>query len=290
MDKVAEKGVVREIMEIPEDVRKVFGTAHEIDIDWHIKMQEAFQKHTDNAVSKTINLRHDATVDDVKKSYLSAWEGCCKGITIFRDGSKGEQVLNLGLNKQSLLSNSKKEDIKEVGAAASQVILERPMRVEGATYRIVTPLGSAFITVNQDSLGNPFEVFITIGKAGSEVAAMAEALGRMISTTLRFGNHKPPIERAREIVEQLRGIGGGRSVGFGPNKVRSLPDAVAKAISMHFGFTGVNHDAPVVGNEPQKIEIDETKVVGDICPSCGSPALVFQEGCSKCHACGHSEC
>ena len=279
MAKVAEKGVVRDIEEVPEDVRKIFGTAHEIDIDWHIRTQTAFQKYTENAVSKTINLRHDATVDDVKKAYLAAWEGSCKGITIFRDGSKSEQVLNLGLNKKE----EKKND-----AAPTQVIMERPVKVEGATYRIVTPLGSAFITVNQDSEGNPFELFITIGKAGSEVAAMAEALGRMISTTLRFGNHKPPIERAREIVEQLKGIGGGRSVGFGPNKVRSLPDAVAKAISLHFGFNNVSHDAPEVIEAASDKE--ETKVVGDICPACGSPALVYQEGCSKCHACGHSEC
>lgn len=280
MTKVSEKGVVRDIAEIPEDVRRVFGTAHEIDIDWHIKTQAAFQKYTENAVSKTVNLRHDATVEDVKRAYLMAWDEGCKGITIFRDGSKGEQVLNLGLNK--------KEDIKEVEAAASQVILDRPVKVEGATYRIVTPLGSAFITVNQDENGNPFEVFITIGKAGSEVAAMAEALGRMISTTLRFGNHKPPIERAREIVDQLKGIGGGRSVGFGPNRVRSLPDAVAKAISMHFGFINENHDEPA-GQAAVATE-EDTKVVGDICPACGSPALVYQEGCAKCHACGHSEC
>lgn len=282
MAKVAEKGVIRDIPEIPEDVRKLFGTAHEIDIDWHIKTQTAFQKYTENAVSKTINLRHDATVDDVKKSYLSAWEGNCKGITIFRDGSKGEQVLNLGLNK--------KEEKTSDPAPAPQLILDRPMKVEGATYRIVTPLGSAFITVNQDANGNPFEVFITIGKAGSEVAAMAEALGRMISTTLRFGNHLPPLERAREIVEQLKGIGGGRSVGFGPNKIRSLPDAVAKALSLHFGFASAepNHQEA----QPEVSDGGDlgTKTVGDICPACGSPALVYQEGCSKCYACGHSEC
>ncbi len=280
MDKVAEKGVIRDISEIPEDVRNVFGTAHEIDIDWHIKTQAAFQKYTENAVSKTINLKHDATVDDVKKAYIAAWDSECKGITIFRDGSKGEQVLNLGLNK--------KEEAKDVETSTNQVILDRPVKVEGATYRIVTPLGSAFITVNQDQNGNPFEIFITIGKAGSEVAAMAEALGRMISTTLRFGNHKPPIERAREIVDQLKGIGGGRSVGFGPNKVRSLPDAVAKAISMHFGFNNANHDLPIEHSEVA--EVNDIKVVGDICPACGSPALVYQEGCAKCHACGHSEC
>lgn len=278
MTKVAERGVIREIEEIPEDVRRIFGTAHEVDIDWHIRTQAAFQKYTENAVSKTINLRHDATPDDVKRSYIAAWESNCKGITIFRDGSKSEQVLNLGLNK--------KEGEKE--EPQTQVILDRPMKVEGATYRIVTPLGSAFITVNQDENGNPFEVFITIGKAGSEVAAMAEALGRMISTTLRFGNHKPPIDRAKEIVDQLKGIGGGRSVGFGPNKVRSLPDAVAKAISLHFGLNNLNHE--VLDASVSVQEDEETKVVGDICPACGSPALVYQEGCAKCHACGHSEC
>jgi len=284
MAKVAEKGVVRDIDEIPEDVRRAFGTAHEIDIEWHIKTQSAFQKYTENAVSKTINLRHDATVDDVKKAYLMAWESNCKGITIFRDGSKGEQVLNMGVNK--------KEEIKVDAPAQTQLIQDRPVRVDGATYKIITPLGSAFITVNQDPDGNPFEVFITIGKAGSEVAAMAEALGRMISTTLRFGNHKPPIERAREIVEQLRGIGGSRSVGFGPNKIRSLPDAVAKALSLHFGFGGHGeaHQMPAQIQIEDPVMKMETEKVGDICPSCGSPALVYEEGCAKCHACGHSEC
>jgi ribonucleoside-diphosphate reductase alpha chain len=280
MDKVGEKGVVRDLEEVPSDVKAVFGTAHEITPEWHIKIQAAFQKYTENAVSKTINLRHDATIDDVKKAYLMAWETGCNGITIFRDGCKDAQVLNIGTN------NKEKSD--ELKIEQKQTIIERPVKVNGATYRIVTPLGSAFITVNQDDQGNPFEVFITIGKAGSEVAAMAEALGRMISTTLRFGNHKPPIDRAREIVEQLRGIGGGRSVGFGPNKIRSLPDAVAKAISLHFGFDNSNHAETVeVKEESQK---EETRVVGDICPSCGSPAMVFEEGCGKCHACGHSEC
>jgi ribonucleoside-diphosphate reductase alpha chain len=276
MNRVAEEGVVRKIEEIPQDVRDIFGTAHEIDPDWHIKAQSAFQKYTENAVSKTINLRHDATVDDVKNAYLTAWENGCRGITVFRDGCKEAQVLNLGVGNEKT-------------PVPTQTILERPVRVEGATYKILTPLGNAFITVNHDPNGNPFEVFITIGKAGSEVAAMAEALGRMISTTLRFGNHLPPRERAKEIVDQLRGIGGSRSVGFGPNKIRSLPDAVAKALSLHFGFNGETvHEVPVQSQADSKVI--EVERVGDICPSCGSPALVFEEGCSKCHACGHSEC
>jgi ribonucleoside-diphosphate reductase alpha chain len=309
MEKVASEGVVRKFEEIPEDVRKIFGTAHEIDLDWHVKVQSVFQKHTENAVSKTINLDHDATVDDVKRAYLTAWESDCKGITIFRDGSKSAQVLNIG-TKDKPLSDGVPE----------AAVLERPMKVEGATYRIPTPLGVAFITVNQDQNGSPFETFVTIGKAGSEVAAMAEALGRLISTNFRFGNHLPARERAREIVEQLRGIGGGRSVGFGPNKVRSLPDAVAKAISLHFGFNGVNHleeqasleagsatglpteqagaDMAAYSAPPQGVAqlSDPTPApaglskIGDICPSCGASALVYEEGCAKCHACGHSEC
>lgn len=152
------------------------------------------------------------------------------------------------------------------------------MKVEGATYRIETPLGISFITVNQDPEGNPFEVFVTIGKAGSEVAAMAEALGRLISTTLRFGNHLPARERARGIMEQLQGIGGGKSVGFGINKVKSLPDAVAKALGMHFGLI-----------ETQE-ESKQLSILRDLCPKCGEATFVFEEGCKKCYGCGYSEC
>jgi ribonucleoside-diphosphate reductase alpha chain len=288
MRQVAEKGTVRQISEVPEDVKRIFGTAHEIDPEWHVRMQAVFQKHTDNAVSKTINLRRDVSVDDVKKAYLLAWKTGCRGITIFRDGCKGDQVLNPG---------TKKTEPVEV---PDQLIKPRPMRVNGATYRIETPLGNAFITVNHDEDGNPFEVFVIIGKAGSEVAAMAEALGRMISTTLRFGNHLPAKERAKEIMEQLAGIGGGRSVGFGRQKIRSLPDAVAKAIGMHFGLVGFKQELPestkpVVqeallsgGNGHSQIPLFSKKA--DLCPKCGEAMLVFEEGCKKCYGCGYSEC
>lgn len=315
MKKVGEHGVIRDIEEIPADVRAVFGTAHEIDPTWHIKTQAAFQKYTDNAVSKTINLRHDVTVDDVKRAYMEAWETGCKGITVFRDGSKSEQVLNLGTQK-----DAKKAEVAPVPVPAiePQVVKPRPVKVEGATYKINTPLGNAFVTVNHDGMGNPFEVFVTIGKAGSEVAAMAEALGRLISTTLRFGNHMPAKERAREIMEQMQGIGGSRSVGFGPNKVRSLPDAVAKAIGMHFGLIGTDPAssfsdqssgsavAPATATQTSLVT-EEAKGNGhvanghaqldllaskkkDLCPSCGEAAFAFEEGCKKCYACGYSEC
>ncbi len=315
MKKVAEHGVIRDFDEIPADVRAVFGTAHEIDPTWHIRTQAAFQRNTDNAVSKTINLRHDTTVDDVKRVYMEAWETGCRGITVFRDGCKSEQVLNLGTKAEEKKVETVKVEVVE------QTVKPRPVKVEGATYKIQTPLGGAFVTVNHDSMGNPFEVFVTIGKAGSEVSAMAEALGRLISTTLRFGNHMPAKERAREIMEQMQGIGGSRSVGFGPNRVRSLPDAVAKAIGMHFGL---------IGNEPVSIPTEtaqaettvptasvvahtQLKVDGitagnghtsnghsqmdllstkakDLCPSCGEAAFTYEEGCKKCYACGYSEC
>jgi len=235
-----------------------------------LKMQAAFQKYTDNSVSKTINLPNSATVEDIKNAYALAYQTGCNGITVYRDGCKDVQVLNVGTKpkEQSI--------IKELP--------KRPIKVEGATYRIETPLGTAFITVNHDGENNPFEVFINIGKAGSEVAAMAEALGRLISTTLRFGNHRPAKARALEIVDQLSGIGGAGVVGFGANKVKSLPDAVAKAIAMHFGVTKdqpQNKEMPVLTVSPAK---------RDLCPGCGAAALVLEEGCSKCYACGYSKC
>ena len=150
-------------------------------------------------------------------------------------------------------------------------------------------MGTAFITVNHDGEGNPFEVFVTIGKAGSEVAAMAEAIGRLISTTLRFGNHLPAKERAREIMEQLRGIGGGSAVGFGPNKIRSLPDAVGRAIGMHFGLIGYQAEQTKQATQASLFNNGFAKKL-DLCPSCGNASLVFEEGCKKCYGCGYSEC
>lgn len=285
MNKVAEHGTVREIEEIPGDVRAAFGTAHEIHHDWHVKMQAAFQKHTDNAVSKTINLVNSATVEDIQRAYQMAWDTGCQGITVFRDGCKGDQVLNLGIK-----NGDKKEPLTN-----EQALLPRPVKVEGATYRIETPLGTSFITVNHDANGQPFEIFIAIGKAGSEIAAMAEALGRLISTTFRYGNHVSHKEHAKEIVDQLKGIGSGRSVGFGPNRIRSLPDAVAKALSLHFNlnasYASVAAESPSIkgGNDPI-VASDAPFKRGDICPGCGEATLVFEEGCKKCYSCGHSEC
>ncbi len=307
--KVVEKGVIRDMHILPERIRKIFGTAHEIEVDWHIRTQSVFQKYTENAVSKTINLPHEATVDDVKKAYLLAWETDCKGITVFRDGCKDVQVLNVGLNKE------KEKNETEVGQTV--MIEERPFVVKGATYRLVTPVGTAFITINEDNKGEPLEVFINVGKAGSDITAVAEALGRVISTTLRSRGGSPK-ERAKEIAMQLSGIGGRRSVGFGINKIRSLPDAVAAALSYHFDFRingfakrhetlqngaselNNNGSISIEGDLQEKNYSSDSSIfledkgdfyrLADICPSCGSSSFVYEEGCSKCYVCGHSEC
>ncbi|MFS8158896.1 MAG: hypothetical protein ACMG6E_01540, partial [Candidatus Roizmanbacteria bacterium] len=315
MDKVAEHGTIRDIKEVPEEVRRAFGTAHEIDYIWHVKMQAAFQAHTDNGVSKTINLSHDATVDDIKNAYMNAWATNCLGITVFRDGCKNEQVLNLGTKNKdvSAVLSDGPGAMQEVPERApeEETVKHRPLVVEGATYKIDTPLGTSFITVNHDAYKNPFEVFVTIGKAGSDIAAMAEALGRLISTNLRFGNHLPAKERALEIVEQLQGIGGSRSVGYGMNKIRSLPDAIARAITLHVGMQQDRGEAAggdiVVeasaedkdqsplpfGENGSRSLYASSQSQGpkkDLCPSCGDATFAYQEGCKKCYGCGYSEC
>lgn len=224
-EKVAESGMVSGIDQIPQKIKDIFRTAHEIHHDWHIKTQAAFQKYTDNAVSKTINMKNHVTPEDIGHAYLLAWTTDCKGVTVFRDGCKETQVLNMGVRG--------KEESSDVDDGPT---LGRPLKVIGATYKMNTPVGSAFVTINEDETGEPLEVFINVGKAGSDVTAMAEALGRTISTSLRFKGRLQPKERAREIALQLAGIGGRRSVGFGKNKILSLPDAIAAALSMHFGF------------------------------------------------------
>lgn len=306
MAEIAKRGSVQEL-DVPDDIKKLFGTSMEIDWKWHVKHQAAFQKYTDNAVSKTINLANNATIDDVNKAYWMAYETGCKSITVYRDGSRQVQVMDAKEKKREMCPNCNailfmdngekvcvtcgyKPSDAPVGdeEKIEQTIKPRPMKVDGATYRIETPMGSSFITVNHDGEGNPFELFVTIGKAGSEVAAMAEAIGRLISTTLRFGSHLPAKERAREIMEQLRGIGGGSAVGFGPNKIRSLPDAVGRAIGMHFGLLEyqVGQQASLFTNGHANGLVRKT----DLCPGCGNASVVFEEGCKKCYGCGYSEC
>lgn len=352
---VAEVGSIQGIDVIPDDIKKLFKTAMEVSWDWHVRHQAAFQKFTDNAVSKTINLPNDATVEDVNSAYMKAYETGCKSITVYRDGSRQVQVMDSKQTKrdkcpncdailfmkdgektcvtcgykppkdQVVASTSTNGEAK-VGVKAAEISAKawvRPMKVVGATYKIKTPVGTAFITINQDENGNPIEVFINIGKAGSDIAAMAEGIGRIISKSLKFDGSLNPRERAMVVVDQLRGIGGRTSVGFGPNRIRSLPDAISFALGTHCGFK-VNGNglaktehrqsspalelssdkADVSASGPDLIGADKDHAVAvpelssgaqehahaDICPSCGRASLVYEEGCAKCYSCGHSEC
>jgi ribonucleoside-diphosphate reductase alpha chain len=256
----------------------------------HAYVQAVIQKYVDASISKTVCAPKTYTVEDVKKLYTLAYKLGCKGITFFREGSR-EGVLE-----------RKDEKNEEKTKNLSYTVKPRPMVVHGSTYRINTPVGMAFITINTNG-GNPpepLEVFINVGKAGTDVYAMAEGLGRMISLALRFSSHLSPTERVREIIDQLRGIGGSKTMGFGKDKIRSLPDAVAKVLEIHYHLNDLEKREKNSSNNPQLVSnVDQPtfsqvflKKEGlfDICSSCGEASLVHEEGCKKCYNCGHSEC
>jgi len=219
-----------------------FVSANDLTPEEHVKVQAVAQDYIDSSISKTVNAPNAHTVEDVKKLYTMAYDSGLKGITYMRDGSR-EGVLSR--------KEDKKDEVKAEVVQIPQVpVIPRPMVVEGVTYGTETPVGKTYITINHNTSKEPFEVFITVGKSGSDVAAMADALGRMISLNLRLNGLLSPRERVRQVVAQLIGIGGARSVGFGENRVRSLPDAVAKVLSRHFEFrvNGVVEDKNVLIN------------------------------------------
>jgi len=269
---VLRRGSVRGLPGVPERVQRVFVTAHEVAPEWHVRMQAAWQRHTDNAVSKTINLPRSATVEDVARVYRLAYEEGCLGITVYRDGCKEAQVLRAGVEPQ-------KQPAPEVRKRKP-----RPAMLPGVTHRVHTPLGTAYITVNENGEGEPFEVFANVGKAGSDTAAVAEALGRLISLALRLPSPLSPRERLEEVVQQLEGIGGGRSLGFGPNRIRSLPDALAQVLRKHLERPSTE-SGEMLAQLPLPI-----RQTGDLCPECGQATLIYDEGCQKCYSCGYSEC
>lgn len=227
-----------------------FVSAQELTPLDHVKVQAAIQKYVDASISKTVNAPATFSVDDVKKLYSLAYELGCKGVTFMRSGSRPGVLETLPSQKKEEvpgISDGVREEKAPVPAMLGEatngeMLVKRPFVVKGSTYRLETPVGSAFVTLNETEDSMPLEVFVNVGKAGSDVAAMAEALGRTISTALRLKGSLTPRERAREIATQLSGIGGRRSVGFGPNKIRSLPDAISFALSIHYGFK-LNGDA-----------------------------------------------
>jgi len=343
MERIAKQGTIK-FPEVPAKWQRVFTTANEIAPEWHIRMQAAFQRHCDSAISKTTNFSHAATVEDVRTIYELAFELRCKGVTVYRDGSRDNQVLSTGATEQAKQTRdqatSDKRRIGELEGTTAELHHEierlrkqlfeaeaenlqrrakraRPDKLRGTTIRKETPLGTMFLNITEDDRGQPFEVFITLGKAGGAATADAEAMGRLISLALRSGIPLPSIHR------QLRGISSDRAVGLGPHKVLSVPDAIGIALEewwrdKHQGVqaellppdprqagvpameqisnpvspgsegSGGSARAP----EPEQLGFDMsgyTQSFMGTCPDCGSQ-LEFAEGCVKCHVCGFSEC
>lgn len=279
MKEVCEKGTIQKIDKIPKETKKAFVTSHDISPEYHIKMQAAIQKYTDNAVSKTVNFPNKATRDDIRKVYELAYELNCKGVTVYRDGSRDEQVLNIMKKKET-----EQEQIKTV-----TIKKKRPVVTFGATRKTLTGCGKLYVTINQDEHGRVFEVFNQIGKAGGCADSQAEAIGRLTSLALRSGVHP------KAIIKELRGISCHRPAGFGPNRVLSCADAIGKAIEHQIREEGLllpptpQQSELSTYTEPSDSGKEEIRLTG-ACPLCGGP-LMHVEGCIKCAAyCGYSEC
>jgi ribonucleoside-diphosphate reductase alpha chain len=330
MRKIAESGHI-DFPEVPAKWQRVFVTANAIKPEWHIRMQAAFQEFNDSAISKTCNFAHDATEEYVEEIYRLAYRLNCKGVTVYRDGSREMQVLSTGSTAKkvteqvaSASSADLHGEIAELRAENERLLrtvheLEaenlqrrqkrsRPEVLRGTTRRVETPLGTLYVTITEDDKGQPFEVFMTLGKAGGALMADVESLGRLISLALRSGI---PI---KEIYRQLRGISSDRVIGLGPNKILSMPDAVGIAIERWMqekqgiqqellpnvgppGLAGQPDLAPLVtqptsqtgGRGEQMMFGGMQQMLSGACPDCGSQ-LEFAEGCMKCHVCGFSEC
>ena len=285
MEKVAECGSIQNFKEIPEDVRRVFVTSHDISPEWHLKMQGAFQKSTDNAVSKTLNFPNSATIDDIRKTYVLAYKLGCKGVTIYRDGSREEQVLNIE-RKESPKAESEADQVLE--AADKIAPRPRPEVITGTTTKVATGCGNLYVTINSDENGRPFELFTQMGKAGGCAASQLEAVARLVSLALRSGMD------ISSVIEQLRGIRCPSPSWEKGKRIFSCADAIARVIEKRLvnGKEEQEEENKAAEKEAESFILDPVKhsanVIG-VCPDCGG-ALRHEEGCVKCHACGFSKC
>ncbi|MDO8500646.1 MAG: vitamin B12-dependent ribonucleotide reductase [Gemmatimonadaceae bacterium] len=334
IERIAKQGHIH-FDEVPEKWQRVFVTAHDITPEWHVRMQAAFQENCDSAISKTTNFPYTASREDVRAIYELAYDLKCKGVTVYRDGSRDNQVLFTGATDKAKAERDGSMDMRgEVGDLKGTITeLEaeigklkkdlfdaeaenlqrrqkraRPDTLRGTTNRMETPLGTMFVNITEDDRGQPFEVFINLGKAGGAAMADVEAIGRLISLALRSGISIQAIHR------QLRGIASDRAMGLGPNKVLSVPDAIGialeswmrqkqgvqqellrseTAIGPQTAVTPVATVVPASAGgaqaqyEFESVNRDESRM--GTCPDCGSQ-LEFAEGCAKCHVCGFSEC
>lgn len=310
---------------VPREIQDVFVTSHDISPEWHVRMQAAFQEHTDSAISKTTNFANEAGKNDVREIYELAFALGCKGVTVYRDGSRPEQVLSTGKTAQTdedaevvarreeleeELADAREEihrlhgqletvqaelEDRDLTAASARRKRQRPPMLKGRTLKMNSPLGDIYVTINEDDAGRPFEMFCTLGKAGGSAFAHAEAMGRLMSLALRSG---VPITALRD---QLRGISSDRAVGVGPNKVLSAPDAIGQAVERYLEEqAGIQEELPISvptpvtqgGAAPKEAPSYHglhDHFMGS-CPDCGAGQLAFEEGCMKCHVCGYSEC
>lgn len=264
MERIADSGSVRDFDEIPEDVRNVFVTSHDIPPEDHVRMQAVWQRYTDNAVSKTINLPHDATPDDVRRAYLLAYKLGCKGVTVYRDGCRADQVLSTG----TTAGRAETETQPAPPESTKPKKRNRPEQLEGITTKIKTGYGNLYITVNTLD-GRPFEVFAQIGKSGYSTMADTEAICRLISLALRSAI---PVN---EIVDQLKGIGGSSPVFGNGGLISSIPDAIAIVLHKHFGGGKAIHN--------------DVDLNVEFCPDCGA-RIEHESGCVVCRSCGYSKC
>jgi ribonucleoside-diphosphate reductase alpha chain len=261
-----------------------FVTAHAIAAEKRVLMQAALQKHIDQAISSTINLPKDTPVETIENIYRMAWKQGLKGVTVYREGSR-----------EGVLLTEMQAKRQAVRVLPSQVT-PRPMVLNGITTRERTPLGTAFITINyaNGKTKDPFEVFVRLGKAGSDLEADAEAIGRLLSLILRLPSPMTREQRLREVIDQLEHIGGSRFTGFGPNRVRSMPDGIARALSRWVdGVCGQSEklssqaDAKVVSLNGNGYHAPDNS---DFCPRCRQVSLITEQGCLKCTECGYTEC
>ncbi|HNZ14939.1 MAG TPA: adenosylcobalamin-dependent ribonucleoside-diphosphate reductase [Anaerolineaceae bacterium] len=317
IEKVLENGNCQDIEELPAHIRDVFVVSADITADEHIHTQAALQRFVDNSLSKTINFPAGTTEEEVADAFKQAWELGCKGITVYITGSRDVVVLETKATseakdapaaapatpavQQTLLYG---EDLPAQLSFWQDSKKPRPRALQGYTFSIGTPLGKAFVTINENGGGQPFEVFINTSKAGSETAAHSEAIGRLISYILRIASPIQPRERLRIVMQQLGNIGGGRSLGFGSNRVRSLPDGISKALDEYLCQEHFEQEPRPIYMPPQEaLPMTQTQVteshsnpgnpfqrVGELCPECGEATLINEEGCRKCYTCGHSEC
>jgi ribonucleoside-diphosphate reductase alpha chain len=311
LEQIMREGTCQGVESLPEDVRNTFVVSSDITAEEHVRLQASMQAFVDNSLSKTINFPVGATEQDVATAYLLAWKLGCKGITVYVTGSRDTVVLETHATAEK---KQPKDGALIVEAAVSAGMEElkpaeqlhiwheakkpRPRYLPGYTYSIQTPLGEVFVTVNENGHSQPFEVFVTSAKAGSDTHAVSEAIGRLISYVLRLASPVEPVKRMNEVVRQLSGIGGGRPLGFGPNRVRSLPDGVAQVLDDYMeqwheraeDGTPANGRAPAAEAHPAPAPEQAMFKIGDLCPECGQAAVVNEEGCRKCYACGFSEC